>query len=176
MEEERDQLQEKLDALEAEQERMVDEAMEIADTDDPDEQARFNELTGQNNQMEALVAATRGYLEVVERAIDEWGGTEITIRELSGAETRALQARAHKRAESRGLDGYSDTFHETLMLEKSVESTPVDCPDPENIGDLPDRLFDWLVNRANALNSTGDFDMGNSSLREKIAERRNQQP
>lgn len=169
---ERDELKERLDELEAEQERLVEEANEIDGSDDPEDIERFEQIEEQDQQIEALIVATRGYLEVVERALKSWDGTEIVIRELSGAEVRSIEAEAQQRAEQVGLDNYSDRFHEVLMLEKSIESTPPGCPDPGNIGDLPNRLLDWLHTRTNALNSTGDFDMGNSSLREKMIRQR----
>lgn len=172
IEDEAEELEGHLNELRAEENRLIDEALALDESEDAEDQERFAAVEEQVEQLDAMITITEGYLEVLTRASEEWDGSEIVIRELTGAETRSIATQARKRAEKAGVENYDENFHETLMLQNAVESTPPGCPDPEKIGDLPDRLFDWLVNRANTLNTVGEFSVGNSSLREKMAKRR----
>jgi hypothetical protein len=171
IEEERDDLAESVERVEDRRDDLLDEAMELDPPEDEEERERFDEIEEEVDALEATLPTIRGYLNILDRAIEEWDGTEIVMRELSGAETRAIKTQAQQKADQAGVD-YSDDFHETMLLEKSVVSTPPGAPDPESIGDLPNRMHDWLLQRANAINSVGEFEMGNSSLRRRMAERR----
>lgn len=169
--EERDDLAESIEDIEERRDDLLDEAMEIDPPEDQDEQERFDTIEEEVDALESTLPMIRGYRKILDRAIDEWDGTEVVIRELSGAQSRAIATEAQQKADQAGVD-YTDDFHETLLLQKAVVSTPPGAPDPDMIGDLPNRLFDWLLQRANAINSVGEFSMGNSSLRRRMAERR----
>lgn len=168
----------RLEQVEADIDEKVDTALDLeADAKDDDVEldvdvdAELRRLEAEVTQLEATLVAVRGYAEALERAVDEWDGTEVIIRELTGAEVRLVKSEAQQKADQHGLD-YTDDIHETLFLQKAVQSTPPGAPEPSAIGDLPNRLFEWLNSRANTLNSTGSFDMGNSSLRERMMDRR----
>jgi predicted nuclease with TOPRIM domain len=171
IEDERDDLAGDIEEIEERRDELLDEAMEVDPPEDEEERERFNEIEAEVDALEEVLPRVRGYLNVLDRAIEEWEGSEITMRELTGAEARAVKTRAQEKADRAGVD-YSEDFHETLLLEKTVVSTPPEAPAPDDIGDLPGRMHDWLLQRANAINSVGEFEMGNSSLRRRMAERR----
>jgi seryl-tRNA synthetase len=177
LEDERDDLKERRDRLQSEIDNRVDRAMGLEDNENGDVAEELRRLDGEVEELEASLILTKGRLKAVNRALQEWEGSEVVVRELTGAEGRKIRTQAQKRAEKMGTE-YTDEFHKSLMLQHAIEQTPAGCPDPDNIGDLPEQMFDLLVARANTLNSVGDFEMGNSSLRERMAERRedNQTP
>jgi hypothetical protein len=164
-----------IEAIEADIQAEIDERVDAAlDIDPPStdgEETDLARLDEEVEELEAMLVVQRGRVEALERALAEWDGTEVVLRELSGAEARSIKAQAQHRADQAGVD-YTDDFHETLLLEKAVESTPPNAPPPGAIGDLPERLFDFLLARANTLNSVGEFELGNSSLRERMMDRR----
>lgn len=168
--EERDDLQQTVDRLEREVDELVDEALEIDPPEDEEDEKRLQEIEQQVDELETKLVGKRGYLNALDRAVDQWDGSEIVIRELTGAESRTIKDQARQKADELGID-YTDNIHETMFLQKAVVSTPPDVPGPGEIGDLPKRQFDWVLNRANALNSVGAFEMGNSSLRERMREK-----
>jgi hypothetical protein len=174
LEEELRDAEERLEDFESEIEERVDSAMELDPPEDEDEREQLEYLENEVTELEAAKVLVTGRVEALQRALDEWEGSEVVVRELTGAEARQVRAEAQQRADKAGVE-YTDDFHETLMLQKGVEQTPPGAPDPGNIGDLPERLFDLFVHKVNALNSVGDFEMGNSSLRERMVERKNSQ-
>lgn len=172
IEDEAEDLQDDIDEVEEQINERVDRANEIDPPQGEDEEDEMYQIRQEVAELEATQSAKRGYLEALNRAVEEWDGAEIVIRELSGAETRVVRAEAAKKAEEKGLENYTDDIHETMFLRKAVHNTPPGCPEPQDIGDLPNRLFDWVLSRANMLNSTGEFNMGNSSLRERMIDRK----
>lgn len=157
--------------IEARIDELEAEALDLADNGE-DGGDRWQEISRIVDDYEALLVDLRSRKRVLERALDEWEGSEITVRELTGTETRMLKDELRREARQAGVDVLPEGAHETRFLETAVESTPPGCPDPEDIGDLPDRMFEWLLARTNALNTVGEFQMGNSSLSERVAERR----
>jgi hypothetical protein len=171
LEDEVDVVENNVEELEEQIDERVERALDVDPPEDDEEAALLDSLEEEVAELDATLVGTRGYEEALTRAINQWDGSEIVLRELSGAETRAIKARAQQKADEAGVD-YTDDFHETEFLKKAVESTPPGAPEPSEIGDLPDRLFDWLLTRANMLNSVGEFNMGNSSLRERMIEKK----
>lgn len=164
-------VEKQLSTIEDKIEDAVDEAAEIDPAQTEEERAEFESLNRKIDELEGTKSLVRGYRNSLDEAVQDWDGTEVVFREISGAESRSIKARAQQRADEMGV-GYSEDFHETLFLQKATVSTPPGAPDPENIGDLPNRLFEWLHMKANNLNTVGEFDMGNSSLRERLTDRK----
>ena len=171
-----DEIEELEDVVEDIEERIEERELEAVELDEQGEDGgeRWQEIEEILTAYEDLLSTIRGRKRGLEQARDTWGGTEIVLRELTGSEVRRLKDDLRREAQQAGLDSLPDGAHETRFLEKAVESTPPGCPDPSDIGDLPNRLFEWLLGRANSLNTVGEFDMGNSSLSRRVAERQSQ--
>lgn len=172
LEEERTVVEQQIEEVEDEIDALVDEALELDPPETENEKDRIAQIEQEVAELESKKVSSEGYLKAIDRAIEMWDGTELAIRELSGTETRIVADEAQRKADELGLDNYSENIHETEFMQRAVASTPPGCPDPDNIGDLPNRMFDWVLTRANMLNSVGEFSMGNSSLRERMIERR----
>lgn len=161
------------------EDRIEERVEEAEDLDDvpreawtEDDAARWQSLNAEVTQLEDTLTRIRGYTNILERAIDEYDGTEFTVRELTGQESRIVKAEAQTRMERLDLEPeHADDITEIEFLKRAIESTPAGAPSPEEIHGVPNNLFDWLLRNANNLNSVGEFDMGNSSLRERMADR-----
>lgn len=166
-------LHEQMEDLERQIEERVTEAESLEGSDAEEDRERFEQLDAEVSHLEAQLAGVRGYANAVDRAIDEWDGTEVVLKELSGQETRIVSAEAQRRADRLGVgEERAGEIRDIEFLKRATVATPADAPDPENIHGLPNLLFDYLLSRANALNSVGEFDMGNSSLRQRLTARR----
>lgn len=148
---------------------LVDEAdaLDMSDDGAAEELAQIEE---EYDELEAQRVTWQGYADIIGDYADQWGGTEIVLSELSAAETRMVRDETRREATEQGFDNVPSGLMELRMAEEFVHSTPPGAPDPSDIGQLPDRLFNWLYGRGNALNTVGDMDMGNLSLRERMME------
>lgn len=100
--------------------------------------------------------------------IDEYGGSTWRIQELTAGDLARIQ-------DATGVDledvdgGQSQTGAGAAMIEAvraSVRDSPPDAPD---IPDYSHHLVEELFEAINALNTVGELEMGNSSLREAMS-------
>lgn len=183
LEDEKELLENQIETIGEREDDLADEANEAerrhTELDEEDEEwlseeALETEMERLNRSFDSLEARRirlEGYLDAVDDAIEEWEGTEIVMQELTGQEARMMRDDLRRKAEALGLDNIPDGSHEIELVKKAVVSMPVGAPDPEDVHGLPNRLFDWLHGRANALNTVGRFEVKNSSLRERMTER-----
>lgn len=169
------------DDIQARIDQKVEQALELeALAEDEDEDvteeeadAEIARLDREVDNLEASLAASQGYRRVLSRAVEQWDGTEIVMKELTGQEARIVKAQAQDRADRLGLGReQANEIRDIEFLKTAIDATPAGAPEPAEVHGLPDLMFDWLLNRANALNSVGEFDMGNSSLRERMMDKR----
>lgn len=170
IEDEADHLESDIADIEADIADLVGEARELDGSDDPDDQERLAQVEEEYDELEVQRVTYQGYVDILREHAEEWDGTEITLQELSAADVRHIRDEARRDAESQGFDYTPKGFLELRMAEGFVAATPPGAPDPSDVGDLPDRLFNWLYGRGNALNTVGDLDLGNLSLRERLME------
>lgn len=123
-----------------------------------------NELEARYERLQAQVKNLRGEANTLEHYAEEWNGDEFVIRELSVGGVGMIQDDV---AEASGVDmqgggtpkgGYA----RRRSLEVSVKDKPPGSPDIEN---FPDAVGDWLYEAVDEFNTTGEVDLGNSSLR-----------
>lgn len=177
LEDEAEQLRDQIGAIEGRQDQLADEAVGVerrADDgaiEEDERQDEVNRLDRSFSVLEARRVRLEGYLDAVESAIEEWDGTEIQMRELTGQAARLLRDDLQRKAKQMGMDEIPDGSHEIELVKETVVSMPPGAPDPGEVHGLPNRLFDWLHGRANALNTVGRFEVKNSSLRERMTER-----
>jgi len=106
--------------------------------------------------------------------IESLSSTEFTIRELSFGQVQAVK------------DVVSERSFDVDVQRQSIEGTPlqgvyqaeflkrsvVDKPDEvESVMDLADPIGEWLWEKVDAFNTSGDEDMGNMSLDEAMSSR-----
>lgn len=169
---EADDLREKIADLEADIEAKVDEALALDPPENEDEEATLAIVEDEYDELEVTRVTTQGYVDILDEHIEQWDGSEIVLKELSASETRMVRDEAKRDAQQMGFEQVPSGKMELAMMEAFTVSTPPGAPDPSSIGSLPDRLFNWLYGRGNALNTVGDMDMGNSSLKERMMARR----
>lgn len=173
LQDELDDLRAQIDDYEAKIDERVERALELEAADDDAETAEeFEQIEDEVDVLESLLPPMRGYADAIEAAIDEWEGTTFEVRELSAADARQIRDELQREVNARGWESYPEGMHEVRALQKQIVRTPPGAPDVEDIGTLPNRLFEWLKNRADAMNVVGGFDLGNSSLRRRMMARR----
>lgn len=188
LEEEVATLDEKIAAVEQRIDDLMDEALAIETDPDADENAlaRLAAIREEVDELEERLEGVRGLQRALQRAVDGadgaendssgWQGSEVVVKELTAAESRSVAARVQQKADERGLgEKAAEDLRDVEFMKKAVVSTPPGAPDPAEIGTLPDRLFSWLLGRADALNSTGRLQLGNSSFRERLEQRKKEQ-
>lgn len=166
--------------LEADQEALLEEAERIeageADTDSPEE--RLAEIEAEFDDLEAARTSVTGFVRALEKVVEEWNGSEFEIVELSAGTVRRIKDEVAEKSDG---EAYRSGYHEIRVVEESVVSAPPGAPstldtktgeeepDPK---EYPNRVFSWLYEKINAWNTVGEYDMGNSSLQERLDERR----
>lgn len=126
-----------------------------------------DELESRYSSLQAEVSNLRGEANTLEHYADEWGGDEFVLRELSVGGVGMIQDDV---AEASGLDVQGGGtpkggFARQRAMEVSVDKTPPQCPAVENI---PDAVGDWVYDCIDEFNTTGEVNLGNSSLRMEL--------
>lgn len=172
--------QDKLPAVEDAQDELIEQfEQEYGDyAEVPDEEeAAFDKLEEKRVDLQ-------GTAQALERVVDEWGGSEFTITELSMGAVADVQDKVsaasfsfdHEEGEfEEGVpkQGYGmiETLRQAVVDQPSGAPTLTDefgnrQPDP---ADYPHEVGMFLFEKVNAFNTVGDTDLGNSSLRERMA-------
>ena len=114
----------------------------------------------------------RGEIETLEHYIEEYGGDEFTIRELSVGGVGKIQddvaeaSNANFQGEGTPKGGYA----RNRTLEVALVDSPPRAPEPS---DMADTVGDWLFDCIDEFNTTGQVSLGNSSLRADLMKSEN---
>lgn len=174
LEDQLDTINEQIESFREAQEELVDTSEEMRPLDTQEDIMDHQLVEAKHDMLDSEITNLRGYANAIERALDEWDGSEVVIKELTAYETRMMRDTIKREAAQVGIDteeSYPSGKHEIEFMQRAIESTPPGAPDPEEIQGVPETLFDFLLNRANAVNSVGELTLGNSSLNQKVAER-----
>lgn len=106
----------------------------------------------------------RGEADTLEHYADDWGASEWTIREVSVGAVGKIQDDVAE-ASGAGFDG-SGTPKQGYARKRTLEIAVKDQPNgaPE-VADISDVVGDWLFDCVDEFNTTGEVELGNSSLR-----------
>lgn len=105
-----------------------------------------------------------------------FGVRELTFGQLQRVSDDMMEESFEVDMEREDIEGTPrQGFYQTELLKEAIEHWPegapvkteygVDTPDP---GDYPIPVGEWLFERVDAINTTGDTEMGNSSLKEAM--------
>lgn len=120
-----------------------------------------------------------GQANTLERAVEEYGGSEWQISELTGGQVARIEDEVNE--QSYDVDVRTGDVKGTpkagygriLTVELGVESAPPDAPTKGGHVDareLPHGVVIYLFDRINALNTVGDTNLQTTSLREAMGE------
>lgn len=165
----------RLAELEAERDDLVREAISLDPPADDEEAERLQQVEAEFDDLEAAIATITGYIESLEKYVEQWDGGTFEVKELTAGDVRAVKDEVRRQSQ----ESYREGFHELLIVRKAIVDSPPGAPtDGEGKADTkayPNRIFDWLYERINALNTVGDIEMGNSSLTSRMREMRAQE-
>lgn len=164
--------------------RLKEEATVIlAQAEEGDEEASIPpKMEREWAQLENERLMLEGERDTLERVVEEYGGAEFTLQELAYGDWNLIQDTVmehsveadYVREEVKGTP--KEGLYKNEVLRYSVVSWPPEAPtekDPDGrewagVGQYPRALGDFLFDTANALNTNGELEMGNSSLREAL--------
>jgi len=107
---------------------------------------------------------------------------ELTFGQLQRVSDDMMEESFEVDMERRDIEGTPRSgFYQTELLKESIIEWPQYAPETRNNrthsmepspGDYPIPVAEWLFEKVDALNTTGDTDMGNSSLKETLRSKR----
>lgn len=129
------------------------------------------ELEQRYSNLQETVNALEGEANTLEHYAEQWGDDTFRIRELSVGSVAKIQddVAEASNVDFRGGGTPKSGFARTRSLEVAVVSKPSEAPD---VSDLPDAIGDWLYDRIDSFNTMGDVELGNTSLRANLMEKR----
>lgn len=122
----------------------------------------------------------QGEVDALEDIVDEHDDTSFVIKQLSGGEVAHIQDEVSEQSftydvQTQSAQGVPKVGHaEILWTRRAVTRCPDWVPDSDVRGNDPANIRPWKVFRmlsdaVNNFNTTGDFELGNLSLRERMA-------
>lgn len=178
-----DELKQKEDDLKDDKQEILQDAKEVkqqleaADrgTDEyRDLQRRYDEIEREWDSIEGQIVEAEGERNAIRRAIDEYGGSEFAIQEFSYDDWNRIQDEITEAsfdfdARTQDVEGTPrEGAYKSMVVNKAVVQSPPDAPD--EAGAMPRQVCEYLYDKINAINTTGDTELGNSSLDEALEE------
>lgn len=151
----------------AHREQMLDEMREevLEEYDQPWEIPE--KINQRYTSLQEEIKRLRGQANLMEETAEAIDGAEFEIRELSAGGVAAVQDDVME-ASDVTLDGDGTPkagYAKLRALDVAVVEMP---PGVDDVEDLPDPVSDWLYDCVDEFNSTGEVDLGNSSLRAEM--------
>jgi len=127
----------------------------------------------------------RGRADALDRAVEEWDGGEFVLTELTTGQIADIQDSVSEKSfdfdpesgevvDGNPKEGYGmvETLRQCIKQQPGGAPTRKDdlgqeVPDP---AEYPNQVGLFLFEKANVLNTVGEADLGNSSLRERMKE------
>lgn len=108
----------------------------------------------------------QGKADRIGQAIEDWGGSIFRLSEMTAGNLAQIQDATGMQVDSageisQGRGGVGAAMVEAVRL--GVEKAPPEAPD---VTEYPWQVVEALFEAIEAINTTGDIEMGNSSLRE----------
>lgn len=178
-----EEIEERLETIEEEKERIKTEVRQHRQEDETDEIP--NDLEDEWEDLDKEEVELRGDRKKFAEVVEEWGGSEIVIEELSFGQLQAvsddMMDKSFEVDVDRGdVEGTPQQgFYRIRLLEQAISRQPSGAPTQTIVergqekevpspGDYPIALGEWLFEKIDAFNTTGDTEMGNSSLKEAM--------
>lgn len=175
------ELEDELEAKEDRKQELLTDAKELQDelqaldrkSDEYSQTKRaYTEVEREWDEVEAERVELLGEKRALERCIEDYDGSVYTIRELAYDDWNMLQDRISEASfdfdpETQSVEGHpKEGAFKSMVVNESLEDAPPGAP--AEAGSMPRQVCEHLYNAINALNTTGDTDMGNSSLEEAL--------
>lgn len=185
MEEYADELESEVESLEEEREQILQKA-EAQRQEDGEIDASVEE---DFDEVESELTEKKGELSKFREVIEEWNGSEFEITELTFGQLQAVSDDMVEESFEVDVDRGNvegtprQGYYQIELLNKAVIGAPPGAPtrniskkhgsttkpDPKM---YPIPVSEWLFDKVDALNTTGDAELGNSSLDEAMRKRR----
>jgi hypothetical protein len=121
------------------------------------------------------VKSLRGFVELFQDLLDEDPAARFVLRELSAAQHEKIVDNVNEKSysvdpQTRQIEGIPKSGHgRILALGEAVQEAP--DPLPDEVGDYPMRLKNWLWEQVERLNSAGGEQVEDFSVQEELEKR-----
>lgn len=159
---------ERLPEIAERQDEIVEEAQEY----ESNKETIPSGLESEFDELEAERVEISGEAKTLKRTIEDWDGAEFQLEELTFGQVQQISDDVMEQSFEVDMERQNMTgtpkqgFYQIEVLRQSIAATPPGAPDDP--AEYPTSIGEFLFDRVNALNTVGDTDMGNSSLRERM--------
>jgi len=160
------------------------EDLEVEKTEISGERNKFKEtVVLWNNDLDpnSLRREVDDYDSEIDSRYEDEESCVVTVRELTFGQLQRVSDDMMDKSfevdvENEDIEGTPrQGYYQTELLNEAIEDYPPGAPSVEeygrqspNAGDYPIPVGEWLFERVDAINTTGDTEMGNSSLKEAM--------
>lgn len=177
-----EELESRIEDLEEEKQDLI----ELAEQQKEDGEEVDEDLEADWDELQEEIKQLKGEKQKFEESIEEWGGSKFTLEELAFGQVRRINDDMVEESfevdvEEESIEGVpASGFYQMEMIREAVKETPpgaptrsvqrargtIEKPEP---GSYPNVIGEWLYDKIDTLNSTGDVELGNSlSLEEAM--------
>lgn len=118
--------------------------------------------------LEGRKVELEGQADAIERVVEEWGGGEHVIGELTAGQLARVRDEISGAAVGAEVDP-GEGAAQIRIVEEALIGRPSGAP--EEVAEYPSSVVEPLFAAVNAVNTVGDVSMGNLSLRERMNRR-----
>lgn len=149
-------------SMEVEADRLRDRIREIEE-----EAEDVTADSDEGKQLKAEYQQHTGRLRALEKYLDQWGGSEFVLKELSYGDL--MRAKDEMNQHSYNIDNRSgevegvprDGFYKVKVLGLAIENAPQGAP--AEAKDIPYHVGEWLYDKVDNLNTLGELEVKNCS-------------
>lgn len=135
---------------------------------------RYATIENEWESVEGRLVEAKGERKALMRAIDDYSGSEFVIEEFTFDDWNQIQDRIAEASfdfdvQTQNIEGTpKEGAYKSLVVNRAIVQSPPDAPD--EAGAMPRQVCDHLYQKINAVNTTGEADLGNTSLDEALGE------
>lgn len=164
------------DDLDAEQTELTGELRKIKETCvDWTTDVNVDNVRSGHDDMSEYWEEISGYYEEKVNSVS-FKVRELTFGQLQRVSDDMMEESFEVDVQTEDIEGTPrQGFYQTELLKEAIESWPEGAPTTKEFrveqpqpGDYPIPVAEWLFERVDAINTTGDTEMGNSSLKEAM--------
>jgi len=160
-----EEFKEELQSVNSERDDVLEQANEYEEPNVPRHlEDRWTDLESQRVQLERRISRFETFCDAVST-------TEFVIQELTLGQVQAVKDIVSQESfdvdvQRQSVEGSPlQGVYQAEFLKRSVVQKP---PEVNDVMDLPDTIGEWLWEKVDAFNTSGDEDMGNMSLTEAM--------
>lgn len=137
-------------------------------------QQQYSTIEQEWDAIEGDLVEAEGERKALMRAIEDYGGSEFVIQEFTFDDWNEIQDRIAEASfdfdpQTQNIDGTpKEGAYKSMVVNRAIVQAPPDAP--SEAGAMPRQVCNHLYDKINAINTTGETDLGNTSLDEALGD------